>query len=52
MKKQDFENLIKSVKQAGKIRRGETSPAEALFFIEYLISPTNGWSFFLPLYVR
>ncbi|MGR3174846.1 MAG: NadS family protein [Candidatus Scalindua sp.] len=23
MKKQDFENLIKSVKQAGKIRRGE-----------------------------
>jgi putative transcriptional regulator len=27
MKKQDFENLIESVRQAGRIRRGEAKPS-------------------------
>jgi putative transcriptional regulator len=32
MRKQDFENLIKSVKQAGKIRRGEMKAGKVIEF--------------------
>ncbi|ODS33149.1 MAG: Antitoxin igA-2 [Candidatus Scalindua rubra] len=32
MKKQDFDNLIKSVKQAGKIRRGEMKASRTFKF--------------------
>jgi putative transcriptional regulator len=32
MKEQDFDNLIKSIKQAGKIRRGEMKPERTFTF--------------------
>ena len=32
MKKQDFENLIESVRQAGRIRRGEAKPSRVTEF--------------------
>lgn len=32
MKKQDFDNLVESVKQAGKIRRGEMKASRAFKF--------------------
>ena len=30
MKKQDFENLVESIRQAGRIRRGEAQPSRAV----------------------
>ena len=32
MKKQDFDNLVESIKQAGKIRRGEVRPSRSFEF--------------------
>ena len=32
MKEQDFDNLIESIKQAGKIRRGEMKPSRMFTF--------------------
>jgi putative transcriptional regulator len=32
MKKQDFENLVESVRQAGRIRRGEEKPSRVVEF--------------------
>lgn len=32
MKKQDFDNLLESIKQAGKIRRGEMKPGRIFTF--------------------
>lgn len=32
MKKQDFDNLVESIKQAGKIRRGEMRPSRSFEF--------------------
>jgi putative transcriptional regulator len=32
MKKQDFENLVESVRQAGRIRRGEAKPSRVAEF--------------------
>lgn len=32
MKKQDFNNLVESIKQAGKIRRGEMTPGRIFTF--------------------
>ena len=32
MKKQDFDNLVESIKQAGKIRRGEIRPSRTFEF--------------------
>ena len=32
MKKQDFENLVESVRQAGRIRRGEAKPSRVTEF--------------------
>jgi putative transcriptional regulator len=32
MKKQDFDNLVKSIKQAGKIRRGEMKVSRVFHF--------------------
>jgi len=32
MKKQDFDTLVKSIKQAGKIRRGEMKPSRTFHF--------------------
>jgi putative transcriptional regulator len=32
MKKQDFENLVESVRQAGRIRRGEMAPSRMMEF--------------------
>ena len=32
MRKQDFENLVESVRQAGRIRRGETGPSRVTEF--------------------
>ena len=32
MKENDFKNLVKSVKQAGKIKRGETKPSHSFDF--------------------
>jgi putative transcriptional regulator len=32
MKKQDFDKLVASVKQAGRIRRGEAKPSRAVMF--------------------
>jgi hypothetical protein len=32
MKKQDFENLVDSVRQAGRIRRGEAKPSRVTAF--------------------
>jgi putative transcriptional regulator len=32
MKKQDFENLVESVRQAGRIRRGEREPSRVVEF--------------------
>ena len=32
MKKQDFDNLVESIKQAGKIRRGEMRPSRTFEF--------------------
>ncbi len=32
MRKQDFENLVESVRQAGRIRRGEMRPSRATEF--------------------
>ncbi len=32
MKKEDFENLVKSVRQAGRIRRGEEKPSRVVQF--------------------
>ena len=32
MKEQDFDNLIESIKQAGKIRRGEMKPSRTFTF--------------------
>ena len=32
MRKQDFENLVESVRQAGRIRRGETKPSRVVEF--------------------
>jgi putative transcriptional regulator len=32
MRKQDFDNLVESVRQAGKIRRGELQPARVAEF--------------------
>jgi putative transcriptional regulator len=32
MKKQDFENLVESVRQAGRIRRGEAKPGRVVEF--------------------
>jgi putative transcriptional regulator len=34
MKKQDFENLVESVRQAGRIRRGEAKPSRVTEFNE------------------
>jgi putative transcriptional regulator len=33
MRKQDFENLVESVKQAGRIRRGEAGPSRLADFM-------------------
>ena len=32
MKKQEFENLVESIRQAGRIRRGEAEPSRAVEF--------------------
>lgn len=32
MKKQDFEELVSSIKEAGKIRRGEVAPSRSFAF--------------------
>ena len=32
MKKQDFEDLVSSIKEAGKIRRGEVAPSRSFAF--------------------
>jgi putative transcriptional regulator len=32
MKRHDFDNLVTSIKQAGKIRRGEAKPARVVVF--------------------
>jgi putative transcriptional regulator len=32
MRKQDFENLVESVRQAGRIRRGEVAPSRVVEF--------------------
>jgi putative transcriptional regulator len=32
MKKQDFDNLVKSIRQAGKTRRGEMGPSRTFEF--------------------
>jgi putative transcriptional regulator len=46
MKKQEFENLVESIRQAGQIRRGEAQPSRVVEFARMIgvsVSTLQNW---------